>query len=67
MAHWGVLALQVGGFLAKIVVFVWFQLMVRWSLPRFRYDQIMSLCWKGVLPLALINILIMALFILATS
>ena len=67
MAHWGVLAVQVGGFLAKIVIFVWFQLMVRWSLPRFRYDQIMSLCWKGVLPLALINILVMALFILGTS
>lgn len=67
MAHWGVIALQVGGFLAKIVVFVWLQLMVRWSLPRFRYDQIMALCWKGVLPLALINILIMALWILGLS
>ena len=67
MVHWGVIAVQVVGFLLKIVIFIWFQLMVRWSLPRFRYDQIMALCWKGILPLSLINILIMALFILATS
>jgi NADH-quinone oxidoreductase subunit H len=67
MVHWGVIAVQVVAFLVKIVVFIWLQLMVRWSLPRFRYDQIMALCWKGILPLALINILIMALFILATS
>jgi len=64
MVHWGVIAVQVVGFLVKIVAFIWFQMMIRWSLPRFRYDQIMALCWKGLLPLALVNILFTGLIIL---
>ena len=64
MVHWSVIALQVSAFLAKIVVFIWFQMMIRWSLPRFRYDQIMALCWKGLLPAALLNILLTGLLIL---
>jgi NADH-quinone oxidoreductase subunit H len=64
MVHWGVIAVQVVAFLLKIVVFIWLQMMVRWSLPRFRYDQIMALCWKGLLPIALVNILITGIAIL---
>jgi len=41
----------------KVVFFSWFMLIVRWTLPRFRFDQLMTLCWKGLLPLALLNIL----------
>jgi NADH-quinone oxidoreductase subunit H len=44
----------------KIVFFLWFQMLVRWSLPRFRYDQIMHLGWKIMLPIALVNLLITA-------
>jgi NADH-quinone oxidoreductase subunit H len=64
LAHWGILALGVGGFLAKIVALIWFQLLTRWSLPRFRYDQMMMLCWKGLLPAALINILFTGVIVL---
>ena len=39
--------------------------MIRWSLPRFRYDQLMSLCWKGLLPVSLLNIGVMGAFMLS--
>ena len=58
---------QVGAFFFKLVFFCWFQLMTRWSLPRFRYDQVMSLGWKILLPLSLANILVTAIVILATK
>ena len=63
--HYLVSALQVGAFAAKTVFFCWFQLVVRWTLPRFRFDQLMSLCWKSLLPLALLNILITGAVMLA--
>lgn len=56
--HYLVSAMQVGSFAAKTVFFSWFSLVVRWTLPRFRFDQMMGLCWKTLLPLALLNILI---------
>lgn len=64
LAHWGILALGVAGFLGKIVALIWFQLLTRWSLPRFRYDQMMMLCWKGLLPAALLNILFTGVIVL---
>ncbi|MCA9577565.1 MAG: complex I subunit 1 family protein [Polyangiales bacterium] len=64
LAHWGVLAIGVAGFLGKIVALIWFQLLTRWSLPRFRYDQMMQLCWKGLLPAALGNILFTGVVVL---
>jgi NADH-quinone oxidoreductase subunit H len=65
LVHWLVIVIQVLFFLFKIVVLIWFQLMIRWSLPRFRYDQLMSLCWKGLLPVSLLNILVMGAFMLS--
>jgi NADH-quinone oxidoreductase subunit H len=47
-------------FLAKVIVMSLFQLQVRWTLPRFRYDQVMRLGWKTLLPLALVNIFVTA-------
>lgn len=63
--HIAVIGLQVATFVLKLVVLIWLQLMIRWSLPRFRYDQIMKLCWKLLLPLSLLNILITGAAILA--
>lgn len=64
LPHGIVVALQVATFVGKLVIMMWFQLMLRWSLPRFRYDQIMTLCWKGILPLALANVALTALGVL---
>ena len=42
----------------KIFAFIFFFMWVRWTIPRFRYDQLMNLGWKGLIPLAIINIII---------
>jgi NADH-quinone oxidoreductase subunit H len=65
--HVAVIALQVLTFVIKLIVIIWLQLMIRWSLPRFRYDQLMQLCWKLLLPLSLLNILITGAVILYLS
>lgn len=44
--------------LAKVFFFIFFFMWVRWTIPRFRYDQLMNLGWKVMIPLALINMLI---------
>ncbi len=48
---------QVGGFLVKVALVVLFYIIVRWTIPRFRYDQLMNLGWKVMLPLAIANAL----------
>lgn len=45
-------------FLAKIFIFIFVFMWIRWTLPRFRYDQLMGLGWKGLIPLALINMIV---------
>jgi NADH-quinone oxidoreductase subunit H len=47
-----------GAFLVKMILLMWLQLVIRWLLPRFRYDQIQQLCWKILLPAALVNIFV---------
>ena len=51
-------------FFAKVVVVIWLQMILRWSLPRFRYDQLMDLCWKVMLPLSLANIMVTGVILL---
>lgn len=50
-------------FISKIFLMCAFQLQVRWTLPRFRYDQVMQLGWKGLLPLSMGNIFVTALLL----
>ena len=57
--------LRVGSFMLKLLFFCWFQLMLRWTLPRFRYDQVMVLGWRRLLPLSLVNLVLTAAVVLA--
>jgi len=59
--------LGVAAFALKVVFFTWLQVVVRWTLPRFRYDQLMRLGWQGLLPLALGNVVLTALAIVAVE
>jgi NADH-quinone oxidoreductase subunit H len=52
----GVLALFI-----KIGFFIFFFIWIRWTIPRFRYDQLMNLGWKGLIPIAIVNVLITGL------
>lgn len=65
LSHYLVVALQVGAFLTKVVVMIWFLMLIRWTLPRFRYDQAMRLGWLGLFPLSILNIVVTGLVILA--
>ncbi len=47
--------------LLKVVLFLFFYIWLRATLPRFRYDQLMGIAWKVLLPLVLVNIMITAL------
>ncbi|KUF37869.1 NADH-quinone oxidoreductase subunit NuoH [Myroides marinus] len=65
--NWGVNIANVIGIFAlfiKICFFIFVYMWVRWTLPRFRYDQLMNLGWKSLIPLALLNLVVTAIVIL---
>jgi NADH-quinone oxidoreductase subunit H len=55
--------LQVMSFVGKVGFFMWLFVWVRWTLPRFRYDQLMNFGWKAMLPLSLANVVVTAVMI----
>jgi NADH-quinone oxidoreductase subunit H len=57
-------SLGAGIFLAKMMAMMWLQYIIRWLLPRFRYDQVQKLCWKILLPTTLVNIFVTAAAVL---
>jgi NADH-quinone oxidoreductase subunit H len=65
LSHLGVIIIGSLGFIFKVVVLCWVQLTIRWTLPRFRYDQLMRLGWRKLLPTSLGNILVTGLVVLA--
>lgn len=59
-----VAVLRIGSFLLKLVFFCWLQLLIRWTLPRFRFDHLLRLGWRELLPLALLNVVVTAFVML---
>jgi NADH-quinone oxidoreductase subunit H len=71
-SHWSlshpvVALLQIASFGVKVVFFCWFLLLIRWTLPRFRYDQLMHLGWKMLLPLSILNLVVTGLVLVSTQ
>jgi NADH-quinone oxidoreductase subunit H len=63
MSHGAVVVTQLVVFLVKVMTVCSFQILVRWSLPRFRYDQVLVFAWKFMLPLALVNFAVTAVLL----
>jgi NADH-quinone oxidoreductase subunit H len=57
------LLLSGGAFAVKTVFFLWLFVWVRWTVPRFRYDQLMRLGWKVLLPLAMLNLVLVGVLV----
>ncbi len=64
LPHIAVLMIQTTVWGLKVIIFCWLQLLIRWTLPRMRPDQLIKLGWTKLLPLSLFNIMITALVIL---
>jgi len=63
MSHGAVVVTQLVVFLVKVLLVCSFQILIRWSLPRFRYDQVLAFAWKFLLPLALVNLVVTAVIL----
>jgi len=61
--HYIVVLIQLSFFAIKTIILSVLVIMIRWTLPRFRFDQIMKLCWQYLMPISLINLLITALIL----
>ncbi len=65
MNHVAVTALQFVAFFGKTILMVFFQIFFRWTLPRFRYDQLMKFGWTKLLPLSIANLVVTAVVVVA--
>ena len=60
VSQWTYVLFGVASFSIKVLVFCWLFMQLRWTLPRFRYDQLMRLGWKGLFPISVANVLVTA-------
>jgi len=60
VSQWAYVLLGVVSFSTKVLFFCWLFMQLRWTLPRFRYDQLMRLGWLGLFPIAVANVLVTA-------
>lgn len=67
LAEWLVVALRVLSFGFKVLVLMWLQMQIRWTYPRFRYDQLMRVSWREMMPVALANIAVTGVVIMLLS
>jgi NADH-quinone oxidoreductase subunit H len=65
LSHGWVVVIQLVTFLAKVFLLCSFQILVRWTLPRFRWDQLLRFAWKFLLPLAIANLVVTAVAVWA--
>jgi NADH-quinone oxidoreductase subunit H len=65
MNHLAVTIIQVLTFFGKTLLFSWLQIFFRWTLPRFRYDQLMKFGWTVLLPVAIGNLIVTAVVVVA--
>jgi NADH-quinone oxidoreductase subunit H len=65
VAHGAIVVIQLVVFLVKVMLVASFQILIRWTLPRFRYDQLLRFAWKFMFPLALANLLVTAVVVWA--
>jgi NADH-quinone oxidoreductase subunit H len=65
MSHGWVVVIQLVTFLIKVLLLCSFQILVRWTLPRFRWDQVLRFAWKFMFPLALANLAVTAVAVWA--
>jgi NADH-quinone oxidoreductase subunit H len=61
LSHWTYVLLGVASFSIKVLLFCWLFMQIRWTLPRFRYDQLMRLGWLGLFPISVVNVFVTAL------
>jgi NADH-quinone oxidoreductase subunit H len=63
LSQWTYVVLGVASFSVKALVFCWLFMQLRWTLPRFRYDQLMKLGWLGLFPISVANVTVTALWL----